>query len=145
MTGVIVKSASNVFPSMRDCMVDPIVSDLEFRESFCLAMKEAVPGTGESNLLVLTRVMFRVLSIYPLTRFRPVLSLDRHRPSLWQAAVLLSDHEEVAAFTDTDDEMALTAANLARWVLELPQQTSVFPIVFVSASDVYAEENDDGT
>lgn len=138
-------STTSIVPRTQNCMVIEGLWSVDHRMAFRTTLRDAVPGSPQGDLLVLTRIMLRILESRALTRFRPVVSLNRDRPSLWQAAVLDATKEESAAFGDISDEMALEAANLARWVIGLPQQVCIYPLVFVSDEDVLPDDEEEST
>lgn len=134
------KSVVDVAPQVRHCEIIDSAWKTRDRDYVRSILRSAVPTTPDGCVLILARVMLQILETRPLTRFRPVVSVDPVRPSLWRAAVLESSPEDAAAFAEISDEMALEAANLARWAVGLPQQVSIFPLVLVTDEDVLEDE-----
>jgi hypothetical protein len=83
---------------------------------------------------VTARIFHEVLELHPASRRWPVLSGGRIQPSLYKRAVMHAadgDDPGIAALLRVDEEEALLAANVARWMLQLPQQSSL-TLVFVT-------------
>lgn len=80
----------------------------------------------DTDVLVAARVFHEVLSLTPASVQWPVFSGASPRHSLFKAAVTHAlSPGELTALSRLSDASALLAANVARWMLQLRQQTSV--------------------
>jgi hypothetical protein len=85
------------------------------------------PGDPDSDVAVTARVFHEVLDLHPSAQRWPVFAGDKRQPSLYKRAVVHAiegDDPGAAALLRVTDSEALLAANVARWMLKLPQQHS---------------------
>lgn len=86
----------------------------------------------DSDVSIASRVFHEVLALHPAAERWPVFAGRSSRSSLFKAAVTHAhDPADLTALARLSDASALIAANIARWLLQLPQQTSA-TMVFVS-------------
>lgn len=89
---------------------------------------EEYPG----DVAVTARIFHEVLSLSPAGSHWPVFSSGRLRHSLVKAAILHAvDDPDLTSLLRLSNESALLAANVARWMLQMKQQT-VTTSVFAS-------------
>ena len=93
-------------------------------------MRKAQPAPGISDLLVLARIFHELFEEKPETRTWPLFSRQGEDKSLLREIVSLTPWAEVHALYRAEEENYHMAANLARWVLRLPQQPHPM-VVFV--------------
>lgn len=85
------------------------------------------PGDPDVDVAVAARIFHEVLELHRSSQRWPLFAGVRRQPSLFKQAVLHaveSGDPGAAALLRVDDAEALLAANVARWMLKLPQQTS---------------------
>jgi hypothetical protein len=79
----------------------------------------------ESDVLVSAKLFHEVLTESPTAARWPLFANTSRRPSLFKATVRYAvDREELSALVRLSDQSSLLAANIARWMLQLPQQSS---------------------
>jgi hypothetical protein len=101
----------------------------ELLRSLRLARAAAPDDLGDPvvDVAVAARIFHEVLDLHPTAQRWPVFAGGRKQQSLFKCAVLHAvdgDDPGAAALLRVDDDEALLAANVARWMLRLPQQTS---------------------
>lgn len=98
--------------------------------------RPATPGSlsdPSGDLAVVARVYHEVLTLDPDSAQWPIFASGKSRPSLFKSAIRHSVFDDAAidSLCALDDAEHLLAANVARWLLRLPQQKSAV-MVFVA-------------
>jgi hypothetical protein len=97
-------------------------------------MRKASPAPGDSDLLVLARWIHELFEERPQSRFWPTMARYEGDRSIYRALIDLCSWEEIDALYRAEPEDVLAASNMVRWVLQLPQQSSVV-VVFKPLPD----------
>lgn len=111
-------------------VTNPPLSDVD-RPALLATMRAAVPGTAGGDFQVVVRLMYDVLVARPSARKWPVVCPGRGQWSLFREIVLAASAADAPALESIEDDSVLAAVNVARWLLGLPQQPSLTPVVFV--------------
>jgi hypothetical protein len=90
----------------------------------------SAPGDRLGDIFVIARLAFDVLSDHPGYKSVPVFSGSTRRTSLCLELMSIARGADWDAIERASDDDVIAATNIARWILQLPQQTSS-PIVFV--------------
>jgi hypothetical protein len=86
---------------------------------------EDVEGDEQNyDVLIAARLFYEVLRGHSEAKRWPVVSGDSPRPSLVKTALQESQDTSVVSLVRLEDRSVLIAANIARWLLRLPQQSS---------------------
>ena len=131
MTTPSVFQVSNTLDVADGVVVGPLWTEDLCRE-LVRALRTAAPAPDDpereefpTDLLVAARVFHEVLTLAPGLARAPLFAANRERPSLFKRAVLHAHaRPDLAALCRLSDLSALAAANVARWLLRLPQQSS---------------------
>lgn len=122
-------------------VVGPAWTDDRCRELLRCLRLESVTAPDDleapehpSDVAIAARIFHEVLALQPAARRWPVFSGHSRgfRSSLFKASLLHAHRpDELSALVRLTDVGALTSANVARWMLQLPQQESP-TLVFVA-------------
>ncbi len=143
MTTASVFQMSDTFDMVDGVFVGPAWTDESCRELLrALRKVRAVapdnPDAAEcaTDVWVVARVFHEVLTLHPASTRWPIFAGSKPRSSLFKAAITHAyDPGDLSALARLSNDSALAAANVARWLMRLPRQTSA-TVVFTQPPGV---------